>query len=193
MTMLDADNSDVGEGPSDSARIDWPTALSEHDHWLRGVVFARVGHREAVDEVMQEVALAAVQQAAPISDASKVAPWLYRVAVRQSLLYHRRRGRRRQLEQRYATRVAAPRSTTASQDPLDWLLKSERSEIIRSSLAKLTHRDSEILILKYGEGWSYHRIASHLGVSQSAVETRLHRARKRLRNQLTKTEVNEGA
>ncbi len=35
---------------------------------------------------MQEVALAAVRQAAPLADAEKVAPWLYRLAVRQALL-----------------------------------------------------------------------------------------------------------
>lgn len=189
--MVDANNSDVDEGQADVSQIDWPEALREHDEWLRGIVFARVGHREAVDEVMQEVALAAVQQAAPISDASKVAPWLYRVAVRQSLLFHRRRGRRRSLEQRYAAQVATPRATVTNQDPLDWLLRSERSEIVRQSLASLAERDAEILVLKYGEGLSYQQIATHLGVSQSAVETRLHRARKRLREQLVKSEVNE--
>ena len=36
---------------------------------------------QAVDEVMQEVSLAAVKQAAPLADRSKVAPWLYRLAV----------------------------------------------------------------------------------------------------------------
>ena len=39
--------------------------------WLRTIVYARVGEPQAVDEVMQEVALAAVRQKAPIADPTK--------------------------------------------------------------------------------------------------------------------------
>jgi len=34
-------------------------------------------------------------------------------------------------------------------------------------------------MLKYAEDWSYHALAEHLGISHSAVEARLHRARQR--------------
>ena len=43
-----------------------------------------LGEPQAVDEVMQEVSLAAVRQKAPINDPSKVAAWLYRLAVTQT-------------------------------------------------------------------------------------------------------------
>src|SRR5262249_59483699 len=76
-----------------SLRIDWATSLAEHDRWLRAAVLARLGERQAVDEVMQEVALAAVAQRAPLTDPARVGAWLYRLAVRQALLYRRRRGR----------------------------------------------------------------------------------------------------
>ena len=56
--------------------IDWQAALAQHDRWLRTIVLARVRERQAVDDVMQEVALAAVRQAAPLADVAKVAPWL---------------------------------------------------------------------------------------------------------------------
>ncbi len=45
--------------------IDWQATLAQHDRWLRTVAVARGRERQAVDEVMQEVALAAVKQAAP--------------------------------------------------------------------------------------------------------------------------------
>ncbi|MGA2259603.1 MAG: hypothetical protein ABSG53_33420 [Thermoguttaceae bacterium] len=61
--------------------------LTSHDRWLRTVVYARVGEVQAVDEVMQEVSLAAVRQQAPINDVEKITPWLYRLAVTHSLLY----------------------------------------------------------------------------------------------------------
>ena len=40
---------------------------------MRTVVYSRLRDGQAVDEVMQEVALAAVRQAAPLQDAAKVA------------------------------------------------------------------------------------------------------------------------
>lgn len=52
----------------------------------------RLGEWQAVDEVMQEVSLAAVRQKAPLHDPTKVAPWLYRLAVTQALLYRANEG-----------------------------------------------------------------------------------------------------
>jgi RNA polymerase sigma-70 factor (ECF subfamily) len=169
--------------------IDWGAELSRHDRWLRCIVLARLGERQGVDEVMQEVGLAAVRQKAPIQDATKVAPWLYRLAVTQSLLYRRSLGRKRKLVERYADRV---RPTEADGgDALEWLLNDERRKMVRTALKKLPPRDAEILLLKYVEDWNYHEIAHRLDISHSAVETRLHRARGKLRAALVEMQVVE--
>jgi RNA polymerase sigma-70 factor (ECF subfamily) len=173
------------------AAIDWPAVLAEHDRWLRTVLFARLGERQAVDEVMQEVSLAAVEQKAPLADPSKVSPWLYRLAVTQALLYRRRMGRRRKLTEGYAQRVRPSEGDSRTVDPLDWLLAEERQKLVRVALERLPARDAEILLLKYAEDWSYHEIADHLGIGHSAVEARLHRARRRLRQELTALNVVE--
>jgi RNA polymerase sigma-70 factor (ECF subfamily) len=171
--------------------LNWSTLLAQHDRWLRTVVYSRLRDREAVEDVMQEVALAAVRQSAPISDASKIAPWLYRLAVRHVLLYRRKMGRRRKLLDRYVTRLQPNVEQFGEADPLNWLLARERRGMIRKALDRLAERDAEILLLKYTEDWSYHQIAKHLGVSHSAVEARLHRARQKLREELATAEVIE--
>lgn len=172
--------------------IDWQAALAEHDRWLRTIVLARVRELQAVDEVMQEVALAAVRQAAPLADRAKVAPWLYRLAVRQALLYRRKCGRRRRLADRYAEQVEhGDRGPPTLLDPLNWLVAEERRSLVRRALKQLAPRDAEILLLKYSENWSYHQIAARLGVSHSAVEARLHRARARMRQELAALDVIE--
>jgi RNA polymerase sigma factor (sigma-70 family) len=170
-----------------SPPIDWNAALAQHDRWLRTIVLARVRERQAVDEVIQEVALAAVRQSAPLLDVAKVAPWLYRLAVRQSLLHRRKCGRKRKLEANYAGN-GMPLPAEAA-DPLSWLICQERRSLIRQALGRLAPRDREILLLKYTEGWNYHQIATHVGVSHSAIEARLHRARQRLREELAAVEV----
>lgn len=171
--------------------IDWRAALAEHDRWLRTVVAARVEEPQAIDEVIQEVSLAAVAQRAPISDPAKIAPWLYRLAVRQALLYRRKQGRRRRLVDRYALRCRAEQNAHAA-DPLDWLVAAERRQLVRQAIGQLPHRDVEILMLKYVENWSYQQIAERLGLSPAAVESRLHRARARLRAQLQSFKSIEG-
>lgn len=173
--------------------MDWEKALAQHDRWLRTILAARLRDREAVDEVWQEVALAAVRQSAPLADETKVAPWLYRLAVRQVLLYRRKLGRRRKLAHRFVEQVPPTEHDPLSPDPLAWLLADERRRLLRQALAELPPRDVEILLLKYTENWSYHQIADHLGITHSAVETRLHRARARLRQQLAALEVSEVA
>jgi RNA polymerase sigma-70 factor (ECF subfamily) len=179
------------DGPANSATIDWQAALAEHQRWLRTVVYARVGEPQAVEDVMQEVSLAAVRQQAPLADHGKLAPWLYRLAVTQSLLYRRKHGRRRKLLRQYAQRGEAAGEADRQTDPLEWLLAEERRGLIRKALARLPKRDAEILLLKYTEDWSYRQLAQHLGVTESAVQSRLHRARARMRKELGALEVIE--
>lgn len=173
------------------AQLDWQALLERHDRWLRTVVGARLGESQAVDEVMQEVSLAAVAQRAPLTDPAKAAPWLYRLAVTQALLYRRKMGRQRNLTHRYAERTQPTEEDGRTPDPLGWLLAEERRDQVRTAMTRLPKRDAEILLLKYTEDWSYCELAKHLGISQSAVEARLHRARQRLREELAAMEVIE--
>ncbi len=176
---------------STAPQIDWQAALDEHGRWLRTVVFARLGEPQAVEDVMQEISLAAVRQRAPLVDASKIAPWLYRLAVTQSLLYRRKQGRRRKLTANYARQARSEEETGRAADPLQWLLADERRELVRQALARLPPRDAEILSLKYSENWSYKELAERLGISPAAMQARLHRARQRLRSELAALEVTE--
>ena len=64
------------------------------------------------------------------------------------------------------------------------LMRRERLELTRAALSRLPPRDAEILLLKYGERWSYRQIAERLGVTEKAVDCRLLRARAQLRSEL---------
>jgi RNA polymerase sigma-70 factor (ECF subfamily) len=165
--------------------IDWEAALCEHESWLKTVIGARVGESAAVEEVWQEVSLAAIKQQSPIHDTSRVTPWLYQLAVRQSLLYRRKMGRRRKLVERYVERVMPVTRDHNEPNPLDVLLADERHEQVHEALKTLSEQDREILLLKYVHEWSYRDMAENLGLTISAIQARLHRARQRLRDTLT--------
>ncbi len=173
---------------SSGGPIDWALALVRHDRWLRTIVAARLGERQAVDEVLQEVSLAAVGTKVVV-DPARVAGWLYRLAIRKTLLYRRSRGRQHKLAGRYAER--ARQEADGSPDPLGWLLLDERLALVREALGKIPARDAEILLLKYTENWSCRDLARHLGQTEAAIESRLHRARRRLRDELEGSSVIE--
>lgn len=167
--------------------INWSDELVQHAVWLRKVIYIRLGEVAGVEEVFQELAVAALRQKAPIRDPSRVAPWLYRLAVNLSLLYRRKLGRHRKLMERYTFHKESD-TTGPYEDPFQWLVREERRKQVREALSQLPPRDSEILLLKHTQNWSYRQIAEHLDITESAVETRLHRARKRLAAILSRME-----
>jgi RNA polymerase sigma factor (sigma-70 family) len=171
----------AAEGPVADDRAEF---FVRHRGWLRTVVATQLREPGAVQEVLDEVALAAVSARGVPAEASRWAPWLYRVAVRSALLYRRRLGRERRRREVYAGRLAGREDPGAAYDPLRLLLADEERGLIRKAVEGLRRKDAEVLLLKYSEGWSYGEIAGRLGMTASAVEARLHRARKRLRDEL---------
>lgn len=159
-------------------------ALPEHESWLRTTLLSRLGNRDEVEEVMQEVAVAAANQSAKLEPVERAGPWLYRVAIRQMLLFRRKAGRRRKLLSCVVDRPLPRDETQATRSPLEFLISEERQVEVRQALVKMSERDRQLLLLKYVDGLSYGEIAQRVGVSASAVQSRLHRARNLLRKHL---------
>jgi RNA polymerase sigma-70 factor (ECF subfamily) len=157
----------------------------ENESWLRTVVRSRISEAEAVEDIMQNIALALVRQREGLPDIKRIGAWLYQVAVRQVLMYRRTRGRRRNFEDRLAQGASADLATaTEPENPVDRVMAAEQQEQVRDAMQDLEELDRQILMLKYSEGWSYRQLAEHLGVKEDTVEYRLLKARKNLRRLL---------
>lgn len=186
----------------DTNTIDWPEMLKTHEPWLRKVLRCRISDAHAVDDLFQEIAVAVFRQleirdhanhsedAQPHQDRSsqkktlpenpeKVGPWLYRVAIRQAINFHRKQSRKTQPQ--IVSDLVVP---ARSPEPLDWMLHQESDQTLARCIEQLNHSDREILMLKFTENWSYQQLANHLGISTRAVEHRLLKARKQLRQLL---------
>ncbi|MFO1065709.1 MAG: RNA polymerase sigma factor [Pirellulales bacterium] len=163
--------------------------FSDHEPWLRTVLSSRLSSREEVDEVLQEIALAASTHSAKRGTVDRPGPWLYRVALRQVLLMRRKQGRRRKLMTGAAENLEVTEHCTKTRSPLDWILSEERGTQVQATLATLSERDRQLLLLKYIDGFSYEEIGDTLGVTAASVQSRLHRARKILRERLVSAQV----
>lgn len=163
-------------------------AFPEHQAWLRTTLLARLGCAHEVEEVMQEVAIAAATQSAKQEPVDRVAPWLYRVALRQVMLFRRKAGRRKRLIENAAKLSPEVDSLCRTREPLDWLISLERQKEVQLAMSCMSERDRQLLMLKYVDGLSYGEIAQRIGVTASSVQSRLHRARALLREKLLSTE-----
>lgn len=163
-----------------AALIDWTEELDRNRPWMLKVLRSRVGDAHAADDLLQEVALAVLRQPSRPTHPSKVAPWLYRLTVRQAINFHRR-SRTRNWQP-----IAAEQEPASSEklSPLDWLLANEQRDDVRRALARLKPRDREILLLKYTENWTYEELARHTGAKVKTIEYRLLKARQRLRRMI---------
>ena len=169
------------------ASIDWAQALEINRRWLATVVHARLADHQAAEDVLQEVALAAIRQTSKPTDPTKVAPWLYRIALRKVINHHRSTGRRRKL---IDGAIAAGRATELAREPApgEWLMQMESRNNVSKVMKQLEPQDRQILMLKYTEGWGYRELSEHLGITLKTVEYRLLKARRALRAYLSEVE-----
>lgn len=184
---------------SRSSAIDWPAQLEQHRPWLAKVLVCRIGDRHEVEDLLQEIALAVFRQSSPKvktsendphqqrtsgsvpNDPEKVAPWLYRIAIRQAVNFHRKSNRKS-----HAQPVGHLEVSADSLEPLDWMMAQEQDQHLVDAICQLRPQQREILTLKYTENWSYQQIADHLGLPVRSVEYRLLQARKQLRSNVVK-------
>jgi RNA polymerase sigma factor (sigma-70 family) len=143
-----------------------------HYRAVSAYALRRAGNAEAEDAVA-ETFLIAWRRLDDIPADAK--PWLLGVARRVLANQHRAAARRSALNAR-----------VAHQRPLEpeW----PRAELILRALDGLSESDRELLLLFAWEGLSVEELAGVLHCSRTAVKVRLHRARRRLRSQLTEAE-----
>ncbi|HMO15398.1 MAG TPA: sigma-70 family RNA polymerase sigma factor [Pirellulaceae bacterium] len=176
---------------TESVEIDWPAQLDRHRVWLRKVVHCRLANEAAVEDCLQEIALAVIRQAKKPVDIEKVPAWLYRLAIRQAINTHRRNGRQKMLMEAFSSHKETADQQPCNADPLDWLINVEQQEMIAQAVSSLRPADREILVLKYSERWTYQQLSEYLGANVNTVEYRLIRAKKRLRAALNRLSLSE--
>jgi RNA polymerase sigma-70 factor (ECF subfamily) len=158
-------------------------------------------HREAVfrvclgftrdpseaEDLAQDVFLQVYKSARRFRGGSKVSTWVYRIAVNRSLNYLRKKRTQSWLQALgWASGEEDPlERLPAEEDAPDGLLeRKERRRILRDALHRLPENQRVAFTLHNVEGISYEDIASVMGCSISAVESRLHRAKLNLQKYL---------
>lgn len=134
------------------------------------MAYARTGNRSDAEDVMQEVFLTLLRKGPDaFREEEHAKAWLLRVTAQRSNDLFRSLSRRRELPLEAAEDIPAP--------------QEERGETLNAVLALPAGLRLPVHLFYY-EGLSVEQVAKTLGIGESAVKTRLFRARARLREEL---------
>jgi RNA polymerase sigma factor (sigma-70 family) len=145
---------------------------------------ARLGH-DLAEDVTAETFLGAFRARGRYDPSRENArPWLYGIAIRQI-------GKHTRAERRYRQALSRVPAETVTADFGDRVADLVTAQQLRPRLAAvlsgLPRQDRELLLLVAWTDLTYEESAQALGVSVSAVKSRLHRIRVRIRRALGET------
>jgi RNA polymerase sigma factor, sigma-70 family len=159
--------------PSERSEINVESLYQEHQHAILNHLYRLVNDREVAEDLCQETFLKAMrfwQQRNPDGNPSA---WLYRIATNTAYDYLRRR-RRIQFSSLYDDDFSR-NDRFAVENDLD------EAEPVHNALSQLPSMYRVPLVMHSCNGHTTQEIAEALGCSNSAVKTRLFRARERFR------------
>jgi len=184
MRMTSAEHHDR-RSDNDSPSAEEKRALEEiialHHSWVRGVVLAVTGRADDVDDVTQQVWMRLWQRRDQLASVTDLRKWLYTLARNAAIDAGRSSTRRRGLWRRFKRLWRPGRS---SPRPADDLITAERRKITLRAIEALDEKYRIVLVLRVWREMSYDEIARTLDITPQAVETRLVRARRMLREKL---------
>lgn len=149
---------------------------------LYRVAVQLMGHSDEADDVLQEAFIQACERIKSFEGRSGLGSWLHRIVVNTALM--RLRQRRPQL---VSSSSIHDDSQTADElladDPLpeDYALTGELRAVLEQALLSLPDTLRTVVVLRDIEGVNTRQSAEALGISESALKVRLHRAHGALR------------
>jgi RNA polymerase sigma factor (sigma-70 family) len=141
-----------------------------------GVALRILGDAESVADVLQDAYLNVYRSLDRFRGESRYETWVYRIVVNSALGHLRVRNRI--IHRECSLEVCSPvEAEVRHEDPNE--TTAETVDLI-ALLDKVPHATRELLVMRYGMGYSVRMIADVTDQSEANVKVRLYRARKQL-------------
>ena len=142
-----------------------------------------LGDEARAEDAVQETFLSALRGLRTLDRPAGFRPWLYRIAHNACVDMIRRRGRGEEVLFDAGRIPPAEEIRLFRQAPSSHAALAQKEEFghLRQALCDLPEQQAQILVMRELEGLSYEDIAARMGISHSAVESLLFRARRALR------------
>ena len=158
---------------------------------LYNVTHRILGDVADTQEIIQDVFWTAYRKAKTFRGNSQFSTWLYRLTINAALGRIRRSKKNKEVEYEEFLPKFQEDGHHLVRPVVDWsntldenYAKQELRQLLKEALDQLKPIDKSVVVLSDLQGMSDKEIAATLGVTVSAVKTRLHRARLFLRGKL---------
>ena len=172
--------------------------LSErHERAALAVAFGVLGDGNASGDAVQEAFVRAWERLADLKEPARFGPWLCGI-VRNLAIDQLRRCRNEPRPGSDAPAVKELRhdarhpGQSYGDDPAEQMSRRERRDAIAAALDSLDEVSRSAVVLRYYDGLSSKQIGELLDLAPAAVDMRLTRARRVLRDRLDSTELAPG-
>ena len=160
------------------------------DTWqdmVYNTVLGIVQSPEDAEDVSQEVFVQVYESVHGFKGDSKLSTWIYRIAVTKSLDHLRRKKRKK----RFAfVQSLFGKNDELINDPPEFFHpgiaaeNKENASMLFKAIAALPENQNAAFVLNKVEGLSYQQIADVMNLTESAVDSLLHRAKSNLKKKL---------
>lgn len=142
----------------------------------------RTGDFHIAEDITQDTFLQVYQKLETLEDLTQFSRWMYAIVNRLCIAWYRKN--RIHTESFEETDESDIESDAYSRYVASEQVKTTaivQRDVVQKLLTKLKDSDRQVVTLHYFNEMTYSEIGSYLGVSESTIKSRLHRARKRLK------------
>ena len=160
--------------------------VEKYEKSVHALAWRKIGDFHYAEEITQDTFLCAHQKLSTLRNPSQFSHWLYKIAKRRSLNWLRKNKPEKQSqsledahiaeleESDYARYVSEQRETEATE---------HQREVVKKLLEELSEKERIVITLFYLDDMTTKEMSEFLGVSEETIRVRLHRARKRLKEE----------
>ncbi len=171
-------------------QAEFAKVVDAYSGYIYRLALKMVNNPQDAEDILQETFVKAYDAFPDFEGRSKISTWLYRIATNEALMFLRSKDPTPvSVEQPYSQKQE---STLKPLEIVDWcclpedeMLTDEVRQYLSKSVEELSDALKATFVLRDIEKLSTRETAEVLGISESAVKTRLHRARMQLRESLS--------
>jgi len=167
----------------------YDTFVQKYQGLVVNTCYGYLFNREDAEDLAQDIFIDVYTGIKNFKAESKISTWLYRIAINKSIDYIRKKKRIKRFG--HLTSIFTNEGNTIeiqdnTENPQNTIEQSERIKILNIAISKLPQNQNTAIRLSKFEGLASKEIAEIMDLSNSAVESLLHRSKTNLRSMLQK-------
>lgn len=154
-------------------------------HRVYNTAYFLIQDRYLAQDIVQEIFIKAFKHIDKVQDEKTLGAWLGKIATTTSIDFLRKRKNRNDIPTEDVYLNENTKNQVFKSSPVEEIVEGRFLKVmIKQNLSKLKPDYKQVLILKYEYELKDEKISEILGISVSAVKSRLHRAKSKLRTVL---------